>query len=165
MNARANCITNTEVLEDLKQQKEEKVAMEREKSKQQLEMEKRRQERERKKKKQEEKERKKQEHEKKKIDKRRIDQKQPRTQTTSNSRKTCASVLVPELQQLNIESTDSREESGAECPECGLVYGSAQDEELWVQCDNCAAWWDITCAGVNKNIADSMFVCSNSIVS
>ena len=79
--------------------------------------------------------------------------------------KTCASVLVPELRQsfseLNIGSTDSGEESEAECPECGLVYGSAQDEEQWVQCDNCAAWWDMTCAGVDENIADSTFVCSN----
>ena len=167
VNAKANCITDTEVLEDLKQQKEEKAAKEREKSRQQLEKEKRRQERERKKKeKQEEKERKKQEREKKKEDRqKKKDQKQPKRQTRSNSRKTCASVLVPELRQsfseLNIGSTDSGEESEAECPEYGLVYGSAQDEEQWVQCDNCAAWWDMTCAGVDENITDSMFVCSN----
>ena len=160
VNAKAYCITGTEVLEDLKRQKEEKAAKEREK-------EKRRQERERKKKeKQEEKERKKQEREKKKEDRqKKKDQKQPQRQTRSNSRKTCASVLVPELRQsfseLNIGSTDSGEESEAECPECGLVYGSAQDEEQWVQCDNCAAWWDMTCAGVDENIADSTFVCSN----
>ena len=160
VNAKANCITDTEVLEDLKRQKEEKAAKEREK-------EKRRQERESKKKeKQEEKERKKQEHEKKKEDRqKKKDQKQPQRQTRSNSRKTCASVLVPELRQsfseLNIGSTDSGEESEAECPECGLVYGSAQDEEQWVQCGNCAAWWDMTCAGVDENIADSTFVCSN----
>ena len=160
LNAKANYITDAEVLEDLKRQKEEKAAKEREK-------EKRRQERERKKKeKQEEKERKKQEREKKKEDRqKKKDQKQPQRQTISNSRKTCASVLVPELRQsfseLNIGSTDSGEESEAECPECGLVYGSAQDEEQWVQCDNCAAWWDMTCAGVDENIADSTFVCSN----
>ena len=92
------------------------------------------------------------------------DQRQPIRQ---NSRKTCASVLVPELWQsfseLNIRSTDSGEESEAKCPECGLVYGSAQDEEQWVQCDHCAAWWDMTCAGVDENIADSVFVCSNSM--
>ena len=74
-------------------------------------------------------------------------------------------MLVLELQQsfseINIGSTDSGEESEAECPECGLVYGSAQDEEQWVQCDNCAAWWDMTCAGVDEKIADSTFVCSN----
>ena len=67
-------------------------------------------------------------------------------------------MLVPELQQsfseLNIGSIDSKEESEAECPECGLDYGSAQDEEQWVQCDNCAAWWDMTCAGIDENIAD-----------
>ena len=67
VNAKANCITDGEGLEDLKQQKEAK-----EKSRQQLGKEKRKQERERKKKeKQEEKERRKQAHEKKKkIDKR-----------------------------------------------------------------------------------------------
>ena len=64
---------------------------------------------------------------------------------------------------LNINgSEDSGDESEADCPACGLVYGSANDNEEWVQCDNCEAWWDMTCAGVDKeNIAQATFVCAN----
>ena len=38
------------------------------------------------------------------------------------------------------------------------MYGSAQDQEQWVQYDNCALWWDMTCADVDEKIADSTFV-------
>ena len=67
INAKANCITDVEVLDDLKMQKEEKEAKEEEKVMKQLEKEKKKEERERKKKeKQEEREKKKEEREKKK---------------------------------------------------------------------------------------------------
>ena len=81
-----------------------------------------------------------------------------------------ANATVPEIQEslsnLNIESEDtSGEESEGECPGCGLIYGSAQDEQQWVQCDNCTLWWDMTCAGVNESIANSTFVCSYCVYS
>ena len=65
LNAKANCITDVKVLEDLRQKKEEKKD-EKEKEKRRIEREKRKEEREKKKKeKQEERERKKQEREEK----------------------------------------------------------------------------------------------------
>ena len=61
-------------------------------------------------------------------------------------------------------SEDSGEESEAECPGCGLVYGSSDDDRKWVQCEQCEGWWDIACAGVDEqNIAQTVFVCSNCI--
>ena len=165
VNAKASCITDTEVLEKLVQRKEEKEAKEEEKSRKKLEKEKKKQERERKKKeKQEEREMKKQEREKKKGERQRKKDlsKQPKRQTRASVKKSCASDKLQEtFSNLNIESEVSGEESEAECPECGLIYGSTQDEERWVQCDICALWWDMTCAGVDENIADSTFVCSN----
>ena len=49
VNAKANCITDTEVLKDLQKQKEEKEAKEQEKAMKRLEKEKNKEERERKK--------------------------------------------------------------------------------------------------------------------
>ena len=33
--------------------------------------------------------------------------------------------------------SESGDESEAECPGCGLVYGSLDNNEKWVQCDVC----------------------------
>jgi len=48
-------------------------------------------------------------------------------------------VLANLVSNLDMNETDSEEtdgnESEAECPGCGLVYGSLEDSEKWVQCD------------------------------
>lgn len=50
------------------------------------------------------------------------------------------------ISKLDIyETEESGKESEAECPGCGLVYGSADDNEKCVQCDVCEAWWDLKC--------------------
>ena len=83
----------------------------------------------------------------------------------SNHRdKTCA--LHETLSKLSIASEGSDEEgeeSEAECPGCGLIYGSEQDGEQWVQWDVCTQWWDMACADVDENIVDSTFVCSSCL--
>ena len=38
----------------------------------------------------------------------------------------------------------SLEESVAECPCCGIVYGD-DDESLWICCDHCNTWYDFKC--------------------
>ena len=56
-------------------------------------------------------------------------------------------VLADLVSNVNINETDSEETDGskseAECPGCGLVYGSVDDSQKWVQCDVCGAWWDV----------------------
>ena len=179
VNAKARCITDLEVLEELKQHKEEKEEKEKQKQMKQYEKEKRKEERERKKEKQKMKERKKQEQEKKEEREKkkkyqeengkRHGKKQAeakKRQTKPRGSKKSSSASVTELQEsfshLNIrESEDSGEESEAECPDCGLVYGSAEDHQEWVQCDGCGGWWDMVCAGVEKeNITQIDFFCS-----
>ena len=59
------------------------------------------------------------------------------------------------------ESEDSGDESEADCPGCGLVYGSADDNEKSVQCDECEARWDMTSLALTKNIGLTTFVCAN----
>ena len=39
------------------------------------------------------------------------------------------------------------------------MYGSADDNEKWVQCDECEARWDMTWLALTKNIALTTFVC------
>jgi len=64
------------------------------------------------------------------------------------------------MNETDSEETDGNE-SEAECPGCGLVYGSLDDSEKWVQCDGCGAWWELSCACIEENIAETRFVCDN----
>jgi len=41
------------------------------------------------------------------------------------------------------------------------MNGSLDDSEKWVQCDGCGAWWDLSCACIEENIAETRFVCDN----
>ena len=42
------------------------------------------------------------------------------------------------------------------------VYGSMDNNEKWVQCDVCGAWWDLKSACVNEeNVAETRFTCDN----
>ena len=56
------------------------------------------------------------------------------------------------------EQNNGSDESEAECPSCGLVYGCAEDDEM---CDWCGQWWDIKCTTISDedDIPDE-FVCS-----
>ena len=42
------------------------------------------------------------------------------------------------------------------------VYGSMDNNEKWVQCDVCGAWWDLKSACVDEeNVAETRFTCDN----
>jgi len=59
------------------------------------------------------------------------------------------------------EQNNGSDESEAECPSCGLVYGCAEDDEMWIFCDWCGQWWDIGCTAISDedDIPDEL-VCS-----
>ena len=149
VNTKASCITDAEVLEELKHQKEEKEAREEEKRIRKLEREKKKKDREM----------------IKKPIKRRVkvnsDKKVEARVTRSKSAST--KILQDLISNLDISETEeSGNESEAECPGCGLVYGSAGDNEKWVQCDVCESWWDLKCACVDEeNFTETRFVCAN----
>ena len=83
-------------------------------------------------------------------------------QTKASGSKKSASAPVTEVQEsfshLNI--SESEDNGEAECPDCGLVYGSAEVNQEWVQCDGCGGWWDMVCAGVDKDNITQTFFCS-----
>ena len=40
-----------------------------------------------------------------------------------------------------------------------MVYGSLDDNEKWVQCSVCEAWWNFSCVLIEEeSIAETMFV-------
>jgi len=68
-------------------------------------------------------------------------------------RSKCISVKMLQdlVSNLDINETEeSRDESKAEFPGCGLVYGNMDDNEKLVQSDVCEAWWDMKCACVDE---------------
>jgi len=68
--------------------------------------------------------------------------------------------VTDSLSQLSINES---EESDAEFPKCGLIFGS-EDFEDWVKCDQCGAWWDMKCAGVSKDdIKNIDFFCPSCV--
>ena len=134
VNAKAKCITDDDMLSELKAKEEEKIAKITEK-------EKRKVDRQRKK---EETRKKKEAREAKKL-------RNKRGLKPSN-----ATALTKQLESLAISSSESE----AECPDCGLVYGD--DDSTWVQCDSCGVWRDLKCAG-STSVSDipDVFYCKN----
>ena len=141
LNTKALCITDTQVLEEL--QEKEKERKEEKKKARQLEREHRKLEKLRK-------------DEEKKVHKKTV----PRKKLVKPPTKDKTDNLNDQLQFLSIDDTGG-EESEAECPACGLVYGCPDDNEVWICCDCCGQWWDIRCTEISdeENIPDT-FVCS-----
>ena len=75
---------------------------------------------------------------------------------TRSQKKTTADV-EDQLQGLSIEGES--EESEAECPKCGLVYG--EDTSMWIQCDACNVWYNLECTNVNKDKIPDFFNCES----
>ena len=168
------------MLRELKHRKEEKEAKEIEKRTKMLEREQKKKERERKKKEQEEKKKEQEKKKERETQKERVgrqaSQRQAKatckgkkveatTARVTRSKSGSVKALAHLVSNLDINETDSEEsdggESEAECPGCGLVYGSVDDNETWVQCDVCGAWWDLSCACIKESIAETRFVCDN----
>ena len=54
-------------------------------------------------------------------------------------------------------STESEDESDAQCPKCGLLYG--EDDSMWVCFDVCSVWFDLDCTTIpsENDIPDQYF--------
>lgn len=146
INAKAQCITDTEVVQKLKAKQQEKIQKEKEKEVRKLERQRKKEDKEEKKQKKKLPQKKRQASQKKRGEVRRRSQKKVIEQFKSLS-------LIDET--ANTTGTDSE----AECPNCGLVYGD--DESTWIQCDGCGFWWDLKCSGIcdSESVPD-VYLCA-----
>ena len=154
INSKARCITDIDVLQELKTKEQEKVRLEEEKRMRKLER-------------QRKKEAKLKEKQCKRSTRKTkaVETKHSGAYMTTRSCKSKSDKpILEQLQSLSLadDSETSQSESGteseAECPKCGLVYG--EDNSVWIQCDSCGLWWDLKCSGVDDadDIPD-MFNC------
>ena len=174
LNRNAVCITDTEVLKEMKAKEAEKLEAEQEKAKRKLEKEKKKQERElnratKKEQRMKEKEEKARDKEQRRIEseQKRRDKQQGKAGTSR--RKTKRTYEVDLLTSDDDESTDliqkmldvHFDESEAEdtlCPKCGMIYGD-DSNELWICCDGCNVWFNIQCTNVSEKRIPETFFC------
>ena len=64
---------------------------------------------------------------------------------------------VEDIEMLKICS--DTEESEAECPKCGIIYG--ETPEKWICCDGCNTWLDLKCANISPNNIPEEYYCSD----
>lgn len=152
INKRAICITELEVLKELKDKEAAKLEKEQEKQSKKLEREAKKQERER------AKEEKKLERERTRIrkEKEREEKNLGRHPRKTQSRNKLKDVeeLVGNFEQLIV----THDSDDGECAGCGRSF---TDECCWVCCDNCDKWYDIDCQNILKENIPEFFFCTN----
>ena len=140
LNNKTVCLTDSEVLEELKTKEKEKIAAEETKKAKQLERKRKRLEKEEKKK------------EKESLRKEKTKRKQPVRKRVS----------PPPLDQMvtKLTMSDSEdEEDNTVCPKCGLVCKDDPDG-FWVCCDACDLWYCLKCTDIpSKNCVPDIFIC------
>ena len=161
------CITDTEVLAELKEKEREKLEKEQEKITKRQEMEQKKQEREEKKRQIEERkqerrrqmEKRKQEREEKKRQVEERKQEREKRQKGVAVKETRSQSISKQLENLTLsDKSDEDENEATICPKCGKVYGDCTG--LWVSCDICNKWYDFKCTNIKSRraIPDS-YVC------
>ena len=161
-NQKAVCITDDKILQELEDKKVEKEQKKEEIIAKRIEREKKREQKKKEeiiKGKQKEKERKK--------TKDKEDTPRPKNKdnmTTKRGKRAVAAqsnvdLSIEDIEMLNICS--DTEESEAECPKCGLIYGETEDE--WICCDLCDTWLDLKCANVTKTNIPEEYYCSDCL--
>ena len=134
VNSRAKCVTDDDILGELKAKEQEKMEKIQEKEKNKAEIQRRKEEA------------------MKKKAARETQVRKIRGQKSRNK------AVLQQLQNLSLTSSESE----AECPDCGLVYGD--DDSTWVQCDSCGLWRDLKCAGVTSvSDIPEIFCCQNCV--
>ena len=170
VNSKAVCITDTEILEEMKIKEAKKLEAEQEMGMRKLEREKKRQERElinaQKEERKKQKAREKEEKERDKVQ-RRIEKEQKRrekkTATSRRKPKTTVDALdVDEVTSLfpdmDVNDGSESEDTVTVCPKCGMIYGD-DSNVLWFCCDGCDAWLNIQCTDVSRNNIPESYYC------
>ena len=141
VNATAICVTDDDILEEMKQKKEEKEAAEEEKELRKIERENKKEEREKKKQERaKEKERKAKEKERKAKEK----EQKAKGRCTRSTKHTDAAEAVG---GLSLDEDDEDDEDDVACPSCGLDFKDDDSDRDWICCDSCNQWFCFDCSG------------------
>ncbi len=66
------------------------------------------------------------------------------------------------LAEMQLSSDDSSSESqDTICPKCGLVY--ADSGGLWVCCDGCNQWFDVKCTNIKRRNVPEFYYCEDCV--
>ena len=158
LNSKAVCITNSEVLEELKAQEAAKLEEEQKKERRKIERGEKKQNVVLEEKKKKGNISKKQEKEQPKRD----SKTRPKAVLQTTATYTKERKLEELVQNLTIDSDNENshsdeEEERAICPLCGLVY--PDDGGFWICCDGCDDWFDLKCTDIKskRHIPDVYF--------
>ena len=141
------CLTEDDVLENLRKKESEKKEAEEEKKRKQSEREQKRKEKQ-----------------KKKVEKAERKKKSAVTEKKRQKGKKqgIAETVEDLFAGLQLAHDTSSESDDAVCPKCGLTYSA--DNGLWICCDECNSWYDLRCANIRdkRNIPD-VFYCEKCV--
>ena len=137
MNATAICITDDDILEEMKRKKEEKEAAEEEKELRKIEREKKKEEREKKK----------QERAKEKERKAKEKEQKAEGRCTRSMKHTDVAEAVG---GLSLGEDNEDDEDDVACPSCGLGFKDDDSDRDWICCDSCNQWYCFDCSGKLK---------------
>ena len=153
LNSKAVCITEDEVLEELKKKENEKAQIEKEKEVKKLDRIQKREE------KRLETERRKREKAEKMTKRGKESKKTHSAKETNEETASKASMeIVTEFATLELSSA-SAELDDAICQKCGVSY--ADRGGLWVCCDGCDRWFNIECTNIRKKKIPDVYYCTS----
>ena len=156
LTSKAQCLTNSGFLSELKEKKQENIEKEQAKEMWKVERERKKKEKERK---AEERQVLREQKKKQEPGGRRSQRKTASWQEPEHIEKLFQKMSISELSSKDCEQHHSSSESEAECPKCGLVY--EEDDSLWICCDECSAWFDLKCSGISAHSIPEHFVCDD----
>ena len=64
----------------------------------------------------------------------------------------------------HIDDSDDEEEDDDQyestyCATCGDDEGESEQQELWIACDLCDAWYHLSCEGLRSVPTDDIYIC------
>ena len=160
LNAKAVCITEDNVLKDLKKKEAEKAEAEKEKEAKRLE-------RERKKKIREEKRLEREQKKKVREEKRLLEEQKkkravkPVKSGQKTRLRTQGRAIDDVLASLHLSSSSDSDEDGGSpgdseddttCPKCGIRY--VDSPEPWICCDSCDSWFNKSCTNIKRRVPE-----------
>ena len=167
VNNAAICITDVEVLEEMKRKKEEKEKAEEEKELRKIKREKKKDETEKKQEQEKKKQERAREKEQKAKEKERKAKEKKQTAKSRSTRSMKHSDVAEAVGGLSLDEDDEGDEDDEDdvmCPSCGLDYKDDESDRDWIFCDSCNQWFCFECSGkIEIPLESEPYYCCNCV--